>query len=174
MGQGDLEEAERYLELGDYVSAMEMNERAASNAYSFQMDEVLYQRGLIFVHPRNPQHDYRQGKESFLKLIGEYSTSPLRGEAKAWIAVIGEIEKWEKKIQNIQLKISALQEELNEKKQQLDKAQGSLKRKDQELVTLQDQLQKLQAELKELRGQIEKLKEIDLGIDTIKREALPK
>ena len=173
MSLNDLEEAERYLELGDYVSAMEMNERAASNAYSFQMDEVLYQRGLIFVQPRNPQRDYKQGEESFLKLIREYPTSPLREEAKAWIAIIKETEKRERKIQNIQFEVSALQEELKEKKQQLDKAQGRLKEKDQELVTLQDQLQKLQAELKELRGQIEKLKEIDLGIDTIKREALP-
>jgi DNA repair exonuclease SbcCD ATPase subunit len=173
MSLNDLKEAERYLESGDYVSAMEMNERASLHVLSFQEDNVLYQRGLILVDPRNPRRDYKRGKESFLKLIGEYSTSPLRNEARAWVAVIEEIERDEVKIQSIQLEVSALREELEEKKHQLDEGQNSLKEKDEQLVTLQDQLQESQAELKKLRGQIEKLKEIDLNIDTIKREALP-
>jgi hypothetical protein len=173
MSLNDLKEAERYLELGDYVSAMEMNERAALHVLSFQEDDVLYQRGLILVDPRNPRRDYKLGEESFLKLIGEYSNSPLKNEARAWVAVIEEIEKREVKIQSIQLEVSALREELKEKKDQLDKAQNGLKEKDQQLVALQDQLQESQVELKKLRGQIEKLKEIDLDIDTIKREALP-
>jgi hypothetical protein len=173
MSLNDLKEAEQYLELGDYVSAMEMNERAALHVLSFQEDDVLYQRGLILVDPRNPRRDYKLGEESFLKLIGEYPTSPLKNEARAWVAVIEEIEKCEVKIQSIQLEVSALREGLKEKKDQLDKAQNGLKEKDQQLVALQDQLQESQVELKKLRGQIEKLKEIDLNIDTIKREALP-
>ena len=158
------------------MSAMEMNERADLHVLSFQKDDVLYQRGLILVDPRNPRRDYKLGKESFLKLIGEYPTSPLRKEARAWVAVIEEIEKREVKIQSIQLEVSTLREELKVKKDELDKldkAQNGLKEKDQQLLTLQDQLQESQAELKRLRGQIEQLKEIDLDIDTIKREALP-
>jgi len=152
---------------------MEMNERAASNAYSFQLDEVLYQRGLIYVHPRNAQRDYKQAEESFLKLIDEHPTSPLREEAKAWIAIIKEIEKRERQIRNVQSEVSTLQDRIEEKDQQLVTVQGRFKEKGQELVTAQEELQKLQAELTELRGQIEKLKEIDLGIDTKKRETLP-
>lgn len=185
MGWNDLEEAERFLALENYVLAMEMNKRAASSAYSFQMDDILYQRGLILVHPRNPQRDDKQAKESFLKLVEKYPESSLREEADIWIAIINEIENKNKYVTTIQLETSPtrkeleekkqeLQNELKETKQQLDKTQDKLKEKDQELVSLQDQLQLLNAELKELRGQIEKLKEIDLGIDTIKREALPK
>ena len=171
MSQNDLEEAERYLELGNYVSAMEMNELAASNAYSFQLDDVLYQKGLILVHPRNPQRDYKQAEESFLKLIEEHPTSPLREETKVWIALINEIEKRGRRIQNVQSEVGILQGQLKEKDRQLATVQGRVKEKDQELVTMQDQLQKLQAELSELKGQIERLKEIDLGIDDKKRNA---
>jgi len=171
MSRNDLQEAERYLELGDYVSAMEMNERAASNAYSFQLDDVLYQRGLILVHPRNPQRDYKQAEESFLKLVEEHPTSSLREGTKVWIALINEIEKRERRIQNVQTEVGTLQDQLKKKDQQLVTVQGRIKEKDRELVTMQDQLQELQAELRELKGQIERLKEIDLGIDDKKRNA---
>ena len=171
MSRNDLKEAERHLEMGNYVSAMELNKRAASNAYSFQLDDVLYQRGLILVHPRNPQRDYKQAEECFLKLVEGYPISPRREETKVWIALINEIMGRERRTQNVQSDVVTLQSLLKEKDQRLVTAQGRVKEKDQELITMQNQLQELQTELRELKGQIERLKEIDLGIDEKKRSS---
>jgi chromosome segregation ATPase len=148
-----------------------MNERAASNAYSFQLDDVLYQRGLIFAHPSNPQRDYKKAEESFLRIVEEHPQSPHSEEAKVWIALFNEMENLEMRVRNAQSEVGILQGQLEEKDQQLVAAKERVKLRDQELITMEDQLQKLQAELRELKGQIERLKEIDLGIDDKKRDA---
>jgi len=108
-------------------------------------DQALFQIGLIYAHPKNPDKDYKKSLTYFQRLINNFPHSSLKEEAKVWILFLQEDINKDKKLKRL--------------KKQLDFLKKEIKLKDKKINNLQ--------------RQIEKIKEIDLGVEEKRRKPLP-
>jgi chromosome segregation ATPase len=108
-------------------------------------DHALYAMGLIYAYPEYPDANYETALNFFKKLIGEYPESVFKNQAKIWISILNQTAEHEKEKDKNKKQMDLLERALNAEKKQI----------------------------KNLQNQIKSLKEIDLGIEEKKREALP-
>jgi outer membrane protein assembly factor BamD (BamD/ComL family) len=113
-------------------------------------DLALFQMGLIYAHPKNPDQDYQRALQRFQRLIKEFPQSKFKNQAQVWVLFIQEIMDKEGEIG-----------ELRHEARQLGKTLG----KEEEKV------KKLESQVEKLKDQLLRLKEIDLGIQEKKSQA---
>jgi hypothetical protein len=144
-GQAHLATARHLLAGGDYPGALEENHKVLQHSSTDFTDQALFQIGLIYAHPENPDRSYLKSLESFQRIVNQFPESSLCSEAKIWNLVIGGIIDQEKQVQRLTENNAALDRQIRMQKEQISR--------------LQDQL--------------EKLKNIDIKIEEKKRRALP-
>ena len=147
----ELIQAKKFMIHGNYKAALEKNQKIL-RTYPEIKDEALFQIGLIYAHPKNPDKNYEKSLKYFQEIIKKFPKSHLRNQAKIWILVLQDIIKKDKKIKEQNEKIKILM-------QKIFKLEKESKIKDEKI--------------KDLKKQIEKLKEIDLTIEEKKRKSLP-
>lgn len=158
-GEQRLARARVLMTKGDYQASLRENKEVLRLFLQTLGDQALFQMGLIYAHPENPNLDYQKSLECFQRLIKEFPQSDLGNKAKIWVLFLQEIIDKDKEIGRLNEKIGLLEKVLEEKEKRIN--------------TLQSQIRELQAQIENLKGQIEQLKEIDLGIEEKKRKSLP-
>ena len=108
-------------------------------------EHALYMMGLIYANPGYTYVNYDISIHFFEKLVKEYPESVFKNRAEIWISLLNQNMDYAKTIDEKNKKISFLENKLRIEKK--------------EIINLQNQ--------------IKRLKEIDLGIEERKREALP-
>ena len=106
---------------------------------------ALYMMGLIYANPGYTYVNYEISIHFFKKLIKEYPKSVFKDKAEIWNWLLNQNINYAEKIDKNNKRIALLENELRTEKKQI--------------INLQNQ--------------IKRLKEIDLGIEKKKREALP-
>ena len=144
-GEQHLAAARQLLAIGDYRAALAENQKVLAQFPPNLADQALFQTGLIYIHPHNPDLSYRKSIESFQSLIDKYPASRLRPDAEIWVLMLGQLMAQEKQIQ-------------------------ILKQRNAPLVK---KVRKQHKKIKQLQDQLEKLKRIDIKIEEKKREAIP-
>ena len=144
-GKKQLLEARKRFASGDYRNALEIYQRVLAQDPANLADQSLFQIGMIYAHPDNPDRDIQKALQSFQGIIDRYPASHLQPEARLWRALLDQLRAQEDQIQY-----------LTRRSVPLEKALKIQKRK---IVQLQDQL--------------EKLKRIDIHMEEKKREAIP-
>ena len=144
-GEQHLAAAGQLLASGDYKAALAENQMVLNQYAADLADQALFQIGLIYMHPHNPDLNYPKSLEAFQGLIDRHPTSRLRPNAEILILMIEAFIAQEKRIQV-----------LNHRNAPLIK---KLRTQHKKITRLQDQL--------------EKLKRIDIKIEEKKREAIP-
>ena len=146
-----LHEARSLMVKGDFDGALERT-REILKSCPQSKDQVFFEMGLIYAHPKNPDNDHDAASRHFEAVMSEFPDSNLRSEAELWSLFLEKLKKKENTIQ----------------------------KQNQEIVTLKqkvDSLLKEKAarvkEISELQEHIEQLKEIDLSIEEKKRKSLP-
>lgn len=82
------------IKAGEFDKAIEENSNRLKTAREPELrQELLFNLGLLYVHPRNPGRDLKAAKKYFALLISNYPDSPLAIEADIWIGIIDLIEK---------------------------------------------------------------------------------
>ena len=114
-------------------------------------DQALFQMGLVYAHPKNPDQDYQRSLESLQRVIKEFPRSKFKNQAEVWVWFIQEIIDKEREIG-----------ELKQDGSHLGKALGE---EEEKVRSLEDQTERLQAQVEKLKDQLLRLKEIDLGIE---------
>ena len=109
-------------------------------------DKALFQMGLIYAYPKNPNVNYQKSLKCFKRIIKDFPQSDVRDRAKVWVLFLQEIIDKDRKI-------DLLKRELEERKKRINN---------------------LQNQIENLKIQIERLKKIDLRIEEKKREVLPR
>lgn len=109
-------------------------------------DEAIFQMGLIYACPKNPDQDYERALKHFQRVIKEFPKSKIRSQAEAQVLFIQERE---------------IIGQLKQKNGDLEKA---LKKEKENVKELESQVEKL-------KDQLLRLKEIDLGIEEKKSHA---
>lgn len=144
-GEKQLLEARQRFAAGDYSSALDINRRVLAQFPERLADQSLFQIGMVYAHPNNPDQDIQKALQFFQDIIDRYPESHLQPEAELWLAVLSQLRAQEGQIRF-----------LNRRSAPLEKALKMQKRK---ISRLQDQL--------------EKLKRIDIHMEEKKREAIP-
>jgi outer membrane protein assembly factor BamD (BamD/ComL family) len=121
-------------------------------------DLALFQMGLIYAHPKNPDQDYRKSLSRFQRMIKEFPESKFRNQAEVWVFFVQEImdKDWE---------INELKREGSHLGKALGKEEQKVKELESQTERLQAQVEKQKDQLLKLKDQLLRLKEIDLGIE---------
>jgi hypothetical protein len=166
LDQQRLLKARRLIEKGDFEAALNRYRYLRLNSPRSFGDIALYQMGLIYSHPDNPNRDLSKALAAFNTILYEYRNSPLRLEADIWMALIEEYQYNRDQVSKLFDKYDKLEKTLGQKETQIDALHI-------EMDQMRQKIKSLQMKLTQLRTQMERLKQIDLGIDAKKRQARP-
>ncbi len=142
-GEQQLSRAKALMAQGDFKGAIKKTKKVLNRFPHTHGSKALFQLGLIYANPKNPDSDYKRSKKCFNELMqrSDFSKSDVKDEA---------------------VTINFLLQKM------IDKENKKAKIDKQNL-----QIKKLQKEITQLKDQIERLKEIDLGVEEKKREIAP-
>jgi hypothetical protein len=144
-GEQQLLKARQLFASGDYSSALEINRSVLAQFPSRLADQSLFQIGLIYAHPDNPDRDYQKSFESFQHIVDQYPASRSRQDAEMWMVVIGHLSAQERQIQVLKQRSAPLEKKVKTQKRKIN----------------------------QLQDQLEKLKRIDIKMEEKKREVIP-
>jgi hypothetical protein len=137
-------------------------------------DQALFQMGLLYAHPENPNQNYQKSLGAFNKILNEYSKSRLRHQAQLWVLIVEDAIDKKQKIGILDKEKISLTRAVEQ--QQIEIAILQKKLVTRENVDLIDSLENTVAEQKQeitqLLEQIEKLKRVDLKIEEEKQKIL--
>jgi hypothetical protein len=139
-------QAKSYFAKGDYSASFEESREILTRFPQKYGDQALYIMGLIYADPEYIYAEQDISIHYFDRLVKEYPQSALKKKAKIWIGLLNQNMDYAKKVDTNNEQLTSLKNELSSQKKQI----------------------------KNLLNQIKQLKEIDLGIEEKKREALPK
>jgi len=138
-------EAKLSFSSGDFLTSLKKNQEMLNRFPQKYGSHALYMMGLIYANPEYTYVSYDISIHFFKKLVKEYPESVFKDKAKIWIWLLNQNMDYAEK---------------NDKKnKRIDLLETELKTEKKEIINLQNQ--------------IKRLKEIDLGIEEQKREALP-
>jgi len=138
-------EAKLSFSSGDFLASLKKNQEMLNRFPQKYGSHALYMMGLIYANPEYTYVNYDISIHFFKKLVKEYPESVFKDKAKIWIWLLNQNMDYAEK---------------NDKKnKRIDLLENELKTGKKEIINLQNQ--------------IKRLKEIDLGIEEQKREALP-
>ncbi len=152
-GKQDLAIAKTFMFEGDFNSSILYNKKVLDQFFKSLGDQALFQMGMTYVHPENPNPDNQKSLESFQRIMDEFPKSSIRDEAWIWTLVLQKIIKSDKKYDSLR----------QQKHIENDKRLSDLLHKNENL----------QHQIESLQNQIKKLKEIDLGIEEKKKIDMP-
>jgi tetratricopeptide (TPR) repeat protein len=130
---------------GDFLTSLKKNQEMLNRFPQTYGEHALYMMGMIYANPEYIYVNYDISIHFFQKLVKEYPESVFKNRAEIWISLLNQNTDYAKTIDEKNKKISFLENKLGIEKK--------------EIINLQNQ--------------IKRLKEIDLGIEERKREALP-
>lgn len=138
-------EAKLSFSSGDFLTSLKKNQEMLNRFPQKYGSHALYMMGLIYANPENTYVNYEISIHFFKKLVKEYPQSVFKDKAKIWIWLLHQNMDYAEKV--------------DKKNKRIDLLENELKTQKKEIINLQNQ--------------IKRLKEIDLGIEEKKREALP-
>jgi len=141
-----LSQAKLSFEKGDFSASFKESREILTRFPQKYGDQALYIMGLIYADPEYLYAKYEISIYYFDRLVMEYPKSALKRKAKIWIGLLNQNMDYATRVDNNNDQITSLKNELSSQKKQINN----------------------------LLNQIKQLKEIDLGIEEKKREALPK
>lgn len=167
-GNASFARADKLIRINDFQSALKENEKALVEEHMMnQMDMKIFQRGLIYGHPRNPDRNPEKSKAEFERLIEAYPDSSLVEPAKALILCWEQIEIMQNEI--AQNECSDLNGEIGRLEHALTKRKNSVAGCQEKLNHQQADIQRLKDQIAILEAQIEEYKTIDLHIEEKKQ-----
>lgn len=102
------------LARGDYAGAREQAEHVLEQFPGHADDQALYLRGMVLVHPANPQGDPRAAAAAFRRLVIGSPDSPLVAGARTWLALIAGLEHRDRAAERLKAQNQTLQEQLSD------------------------------------------------------------
>ena len=167
-GELDLAIAKKLMAGGYFKASLEKNLEVLIGYPDSLGDQALFQTGLIYAHPQNPDASFRKSEDYFKRLIAEFPESTLKAEAEIWVSVLGETSKNAQEIQTLKQTYEHDSGQLN---RQIDLLEKNNRENEAKLKQMQSTIDGLQAEIENLKSQIDRLKNVDIGIQEKKRKA---
>jgi hypothetical protein len=172
-GEQTLREAKDLMGMGDY-SASEKKTLSVLEAFPRTLgDEALFQMGLLYSLPKNPNADYEKSKTFFENLLTLHPDSGRKEEAAAWLFALNRILGNDKETLELQKKARLLEQTSESRGKKLKQLQEELEEREREINEQRDTVSQLEGRVTELESQLAKFKNIDLTIEQKKRATAP-
>jgi len=157
---------------GQYYEAMETNLAVLNKYPSSLADQALFQIGLLYAHPENPNQEYQQALSSFNKILSRFPDSPYTDQAQVWVLTIRNLYEKSREIDQSNAKVVSLERSVEEQKNSINHLQNQIEKlKDANMIAaLKKTVNEQKKEINFLREQIEKLKRVDLRIEEKKQK----
>jgi len=126
------EEANDLFNQGSYKASLNKYEQIIEK-YPTTGDRVLFEMGIIYMHPKNEQKDYQKSLECFQKLIKDYPGSGYRQDSEMMIFYINNVTIKDKMITTQQTQIETLRQEVENKGNEITTLQKKIKALEQKL-----------------------------------------
>jgi hypothetical protein len=162
--------SKNYMSEGDFKLALQESHTAYKLYPQSLGDQALFQIGLIYAHPANPQQNFQKAKEAFGELLRKHPQSSLKTRTELWILIIRNFQDTDNQLQAIKKENDRLRLEL---KQQNTRSNQMLKQNNQKIAANEQQIKDLQQRIDDLQRNIDQLKEVDLRIEEKKRKTGP-
>ena len=157
-----------------YEASMAKNLTVLNNFPNSLADQALFQMGLLYAHPENPNQNYQKSLEAFNKILNEYTQSRLRHQTQLWVLIIEDVIDKKQKIGTLNKKKASLAKIVEQQQIEIALLQKRIVTRNN--VDLIDSLEKTvdeqKKEITQLLEQIEKLKRVDLKIEEEKQKIL--
>ena len=173
-GEEDLARVRSLMSQGAFEASFRESQEVLRRYPQSQGDHALFQMGLIYLHPQNPNSDYQKSLGYFQRLEREFPDSQLRGEAETWIVVLQKSLEKEEDIKALNEVRNLKEKEIAKKKQEINQLRNQVESLQNQREVLQRLTGELDQQVRDLQKQIKQLKEIDLGIEEKRRDALQK
>ncbi|RJQ65170.1 MAG: hypothetical protein C4530_01125 [Desulfobacteraceae bacterium] len=167
-----LSNAGRYLSGEDFQSALIENDRIRKSPDSLGT-LALFQRGLIYAHPNNPDRDYSKAQDQFRKVLEQSPAGEPAGQAKVLIVLLARLMELENEKIALREKTGLLEKTVVRQKTKIEDQNKIVRRLDGDAKKDRTTIEELEQQLNTLKDQIEKLKNIDLQIENVKRQPAP-
>ena len=173
-GQQLLDEGMDQMADRQYEGSMAKNLTVLGNYPHSLSDQALFQIGLLYAHPQNPDRNFEKSLGSFNKILNGFPESRLRHQAQLWVLTIGEVIDKERKIGILSSKNASLERIVKQHKIEIINLQKKIEtpKNDALIVSLEKKVDEQKKEIIQLLDQIEKLKRVDLGIEEKKQKIL--
>jgi hypothetical protein len=157
-----------------YEASMAKNLTVLNNFPHSLTDQALFQMGLLYAHPENPNQDYQKSLGAFNKILNEYSQSHLRHQAQLWVLIVEDTIDKKQKIGILDKEKISLTRTVEQQQIEMAIMQKKLiTRENVDLIdTLENTIVEQKQEITQLLEQIEKLKRVDLKIEEEKQKIL--
>ena len=157
-----------------YKASMAKSMAVLNNFPHSLADQALFQMGLLYAHPENPNQNYQKSLGTFNKILNEYSQSRLRHQAQLWILTIEDVIDKKQKIGILNKKKVSLVKTVEQQQIEIALLQKRIvTRKNVDLIdSLEKTVDEQKKEITQLLEQIEKLKRVDLKIEEEKQKIL--
>jgi len=105
--------AGRLKNKGDYKGALKENEKIV-RLFPFESpgDSALFDMGLIWLHPDNPQKNYFKSLASFERILSDYPRSTLKEKARVYSGIIKKLVRYEGEINDLKETVTELKNRL--------------------------------------------------------------
>ena len=157
-----------------YEASMAKNLTVLNNFPHSLSDQALFQMGLLYAHPENPNQNYQKSLGAFNKILNEYSQSRLRHQAQIWVLIIEDVIDKKQKIGILNKKKVSLARTVEQQQIEIALLQKKIVtgKNDDLIDSLKKKVDEQKKEITQLLEQIEKLKRVDLKIEEEKQKIL--
>ncbi len=107
-GKQDLAKARTLMFKGDYEASLKYNKEVLRQFPRTLGDQALFQMGLNYAHPENPNPDNQKSIECFQSIIEEFPKSSIRDEAGIWILFLQRFDNLQRQKENLKDQIEKL------------------------------------------------------------------
>jgi outer membrane protein assembly factor BamD (BamD/ComL family) len=169
-GNQSIRHAKLLMASGDYESSVRLYEETLQRFPQTHGDTALFQTGLIYAYPDNPNRNYQKSLQSFQELLQKYPSSNFKDEAAVLSSLIQQIHDKDAEINKLQAKTKYEQTAKLEKSKNMNKLEDKIANSEKKAADLTRQIKNLKAQIEQYKKQAQKFKEVDLEIEKLKRE----
>ena len=143
-------EANDLFSYGSYSASLGKYEQIIEK-YPAAGDRVLFEMGIVHAYPGNEQKDYRKSLEYFQQLIKDYPESGYRKDSEMMVFQLNNVTVKDKTIATQQRRIETLQQEIENRGNEITASQKQIKALEQEVRSKENEIVALQKEVFALR-----------------------
>ena len=132
------QEASQFFNQGNYAAALSRYEQILANDPD-AVDRILFEMGITYAYPTNPQKDYQKALHCFQKIVGDYPESEYRLDSQMMIMQIHNAILKDDTIASQQAALATSRQALEDKADEIGKLQETI-------ATLEGKLFALRAE----------------------------
>lgn len=178
-GREKLRKSDLLIQAGDFQFALAQYMEVYRDYHDLLGDQALFQIGLLYAHPQNPDANHPEAIRTFQKIAEEFPRSNIRNEAEVCAHILRTVAELKDNLDSLETTygqsretLSQLEQEMGEKKKKIARYHKTASSRQAAIEDLKAQLLDLHRRLEQLEGQLSDLKKIDLMMEE-RRRSLP-